>query len=45
VAWKYAYAAKIPDARVAVVKDSRHIAPVDQPAQVNQMIRQFLTDR
>jgi hypothetical protein len=25
-----------------VVKDSRHVAPVDQPEQVNQMILQFL---
>ena len=42
VAWKTAYAAKIPGARVSVVKDSRHVAPVDQPEQVNQMILQFL---
>jgi pimeloyl-ACP methyl ester carboxylesterase len=42
VAWKHAYAAKIPGARVAVVKDSRHVAPVDQPEQVNQILLQFL---
>jgi pimeloyl-ACP methyl ester carboxylesterase len=42
VAWKHAYAARIPGARVVVVKDSRHIAPVDQPEQLNQMLMQFL---
>jgi pimeloyl-ACP methyl ester carboxylesterase len=42
VAWKHAYAAKIPGARVAIVKDSRHVAPVDQPEQLNQMLLQFL---
>ena len=42
VAWKHAYAAKIPGARVAVVKDSRHVAPIDQPEQVNQILLPFL---
>jgi len=42
VAWKQAYAAKIPGARVAILKDSRHIAPWDQPERMNGMLLQFL---
>jgi len=39
---KRAYAAKIPGATVAVIENSRHAAPVDQPEQLNRMILDFL---
>jgi len=42
VAWKRQYAAKIPGARVEILKDSRHVAPFDQPQQLNRMLLQFL---
>ena len=42
VAWKERYAAKIPGARVEIVKDSRHAAPIDQPDRLNEMILRFL---
>ncbi len=42
VAWKRAYAAMIPGAQVAVIRDSRHVAPLDQPAEFNRVVMEFL---
>ena len=42
VDWKRRYAAKIPGAQVEVLKDSRHVAPFDQPGQLNELMLQFL---
>ncbi|HWZ30489.1 MAG TPA: alpha/beta hydrolase [Bryobacteraceae bacterium] len=42
VAWKRAYAAQIPGARVAVLEDSRHAGPLDQPDQFNRVVLEFL---
>lgn len=44
VAAKQAYAAKIPSARVAVVADSRHVTPVDQPEKFNRLMLDFLAE-
>jgi pimeloyl-ACP methyl ester carboxylesterase len=45
VATKRAYAARIPDARVAVVSDSRHGTPVDQPERFNETVLSFLSEQ
>jgi pimeloyl-ACP methyl ester carboxylesterase len=42
VEWKRWYASQISGAVVAVVEDSRHAAPLDQPEQLNHIVRQFL---
>jgi 3-oxoadipate enol-lactonase len=42
VEWKRGYAAQIPGARVAVLEDSRHAGPLDQPAAFNRMVLEFL---
>jgi len=42
VAWKRAYAAQIPGAHVAVLEDSRHAGPLDQPDQFNRVVLEFL---
>ncbi|MRG90697.1 alpha/beta fold hydrolase [Polyangium spumosum] len=42
VASKRAYAARIPRARVAVVADSRHCTPLDQPEAFNRLLLDFL---
>ena len=42
VEWKRLYASRIPGAVVAVLKDSRHAAPMDQAGQFNRIVRQFL---
>jgi 3-oxoadipate enol-lactonase len=39
---KREYAALIPGAVVTVLKDSRHAAPVDQPAEFNRIVLEFL---
>jgi 3-oxoadipate enol-lactonase len=39
---KRAYASQIPNARVAVLEDSRHAGPIDQSAQFNRLVRDFL---
>ncbi|MDC0740679.1 alpha/beta fold hydrolase [Polyangium mundeleinium] len=44
VAAKEAYAARIPRARVAVVADSRHCTPIDQPEAFNQLLLDFLKE-
>jgi pimeloyl-ACP methyl ester carboxylesterase len=42
IEWKRAYAAQIPNARVAVLEDSRHAAPLDQPERLNRLVLDFL---
>jgi len=42
VEWKRLYAAQMPDARVAVLENSRHAAPLDQPEQLNRAVLEFL---
>ena len=42
VEWKRAYAAQIPGAVVAVLRDSRHVAPMDQPEEFNRVVLEFL---
>ncbi len=42
VAWKRAWAARMPDARVAVVAGSRHGTPVDRPDALNATLEEFL---
>jgi 3-oxoadipate enol-lactonase len=42
VDWKRQYAARIPGARVVVVKNSRHVTPMDQPAELNRLVGEFL---
>lgn len=41
VASKEAYTAKIPDARLIVIPNSRHATPVDQPEQFNKAVLAF----
>ena len=43
VAWKESYASKIAGAKVAVIRDSRHMTPLEQPEQLNQTIMTFLS--
>ena len=43
VEWKRLYAAQIPGARVAVLEDSRHAAPLDQPEALNRAVLDFLS--
>ena len=45
VAYKQQYANKITGATLAVIKDSRHATPMDQPQQLNNEIIKFLNDR
>lgn len=44
VATKQAYVAEIPDARLVVIENSRHAAPIDQPEVVNTAVLDFLTE-
>ncbi|HIP72106.1 MAG TPA: alpha/beta fold hydrolase [Anaerolineae bacterium] len=44
VAAKEAYVAEIPDARLVVIENSRHAAPIDQPDVVNTAILNFLAE-
>jgi pimeloyl-ACP methyl ester carboxylesterase len=39
---KERYAARIPGARVAVIARSRHVTPLDQPAELNRVLLEFL---
>ncbi len=43
VPFKEAYIAKMPRAELTVIRNSRHLSPVDQPEQVNQAIMTFLS--
>ncbi len=42
VAWKRAYAERIPRARVEVLEDSRHAGPIDQAGNFNRIVLEFL---
>jgi pimeloyl-ACP methyl ester carboxylesterase len=42
VAYKQAYADKIPSAAVAVIRHSRHMSPIDQPEAFNRTLDDFL---
>ncbi|HLJ46198.1 MAG TPA: alpha/beta hydrolase [Bryobacteraceae bacterium] len=44
VALKQAYVGKIPGARLRVLNDSRHAAPLDQPDQLNRAVLEFLSE-
>ena len=43
VAFKEAYIAKMADEKLAVIRNSRHLSPVDQPDQVNDALLEFLS--
>lgn len=43
VASKRSYAARMPDARVAVVLESRHATPLDQPGKLNALLLEFFS--
>jgi pimeloyl-ACP methyl ester carboxylesterase len=40
---KKAYAEKIPNAQLVVIRDARHAVPVEKPDELNQIIFKFLT--
>jgi len=44
VAYKEAYAAKIPFAKVVAISNSRHLTPLDQPDAFNQALEAFLAN-
>lgn len=44
VSTKREYARRIPDARVAVIEDSRHATPVDRPEAFNRRVLDFLAE-
>lgn len=43
VSFKEDYAVKIPCAELCVIRNSRHLSPLDQPEQVNKEILKFLS--
>ena len=43
VALKEAYVAKMPQAELVVIQDSRHATPVEQPERFNQVLAAFLS--
>ncbi|RMQ47006.1 Hydrolase, alpha/beta fold protein [Pseudomonas cichorii] len=42
VALKEAYVRQLPNARLVVIKDSRHATPLDQPEQFNRTVLEFI---
>jgi pimeloyl-ACP methyl ester carboxylesterase len=42
VEWKREYTKRIPGARLAVLEDSRHIAPIDRKQEFNHLLTDFL---
>jgi len=44
VSTKEAYVSKLPNARLAVIEDSRHATPVERPNEFNQVLLAFLRD-
>jgi pimeloyl-ACP methyl ester carboxylesterase len=42
VGYKQFYVSKMPDARLAVISDSRHASPLDQPESFNGIVAEFL---
>ncbi|HEX5061535.1 MAG TPA: alpha/beta hydrolase [Kofleriaceae bacterium] len=45
VSFKADYVAKLPNARLVVIPDSRHATPMDQPARFNATVLEFLAGR
>lgn len=45
VAHKAAYVAKLPQAELLVIQDSRHATPADQPAEFNKAVLNFIERR
>jgi 3-oxoadipate enol-lactonase len=45
IALKEAYVASLPQAELAVVEDSRHATPVEQPERFNQVLMAFLSNQ
>ena len=43
VTYKEAYAALVPNTEVAVISDSRHMSPLDQPEKFNCVVGEFLS--
>ena len=43
VSTKEAYVEKIPNARLAIIEDSRHATPVERPDEFNQVLWEFLS--
>ncbi len=43
IAFKEAYIARMPMAELAIINNSRHLSPIDQPEQVNTAIQNFLS--
>jgi 3-oxoadipate enol-lactonase len=41
VAFKEAYSARIPQAKVVTIADSRHVTPLDQPQELNRVLLEF----
>lgn len=44
VSFKQAYAAKMPNARLSIVANSRHLTPMDQPEALNRLLLDFLAE-
>ena len=42
VSYKQSYVSKMPEAELAVISNSRHASPLDQPEKFNQMVADFL---
>ena len=42
VSYKESYVSRIPDARLAVISNSRHTTPLDQPERFNEIVDEFL---
>ena len=45
VGFKEAYAAKMPQARVVTIPDSRHATPMERPEELNRVLREFWTSQ
>ena len=43
VAMKQAYVNELPNARLAIIEDSRHATPVERPEAFNRVVLEFLT--
>lgn len=43
VSFKQAYITKMPKAKLAIIRNSRHLSPVDQPQQLNDALMEFLS--